>query len=50
MSAEGIIKAIDQQEFLERASEALQPVVYRVLQKPFSLDLLPETVAAALAA
>jgi DNA-binding NtrC family response regulator len=30
--------------------EALQPVVYRVLQKPFSLDLLPETVAAALAA
>lgn len=27
---------------------ALQSVVYRVLQKPFSLDTLPDTVAAAL--
>lgn len=28
--------------------EALQALVYRVLQKPFSLNVLPETVAAAL--
>jgi len=28
----------------------LQSVVYRVLQKPFSLDTLPDTVAAALGA
>jgi hypothetical protein len=27
---------------------ALQSVVYRVLQKPFSLEALPEVVAAAL--
>jgi DNA-binding NtrC family response regulator len=30
--------------------DALQAVVYRVLQKPFSLDTLPDMVAAALAA
>jgi len=30
--------------------EALEPVVYRVLHKPFALDRLPELVAAALAA
>ncbi|HEV7123751.1 MAG TPA: response regulator [Rhodanobacter sp.] len=30
--------------------EALQPLVYRVLQKPFALDTLPEMVTAALGA
>jgi DNA-binding NtrC family response regulator len=30
--------------------KSLQPIVYRVLQKPFSLDTLPATVTAALAA